>query len=228
MSYFKELLKVEIVKQENEDQKYDNSNDLVEYVTEAHEDAEFEAYEYIVEEITEQTNHNNKFVLSSCIEGTSSISCNGNPDPSSSLTIKLQSDKHYQNIRERKYICSNRKCKKEEICFESQHELDQHNWQHRNQILLNECPICNKILISQAKLNFHMETRHIPKNFQCDNCGKVFRSKDNLRLHMSHHRKHFKVECRACKKSYKSIQSLRYHLRQHFEHHQCESCGQVR
>lgn len=222
MSNFKEYLEVEIVKQDEGDEKYDSSNDLVEYVA---EDAEFEAYEYIIEDqIAEQTNQNIAFEL----EGASMILYDGDQEQSVSLNIKLESDRHFQDLKERKFKCSNRKCKKEEVCFESQQELDQHNKQHQSQILLNECPICNKTLINQAKLNVHMETRHIPKNFQCDNCGKIFRSKDNLRLHMSHHRKHFKVECRACKKTYKSMQSLRYHLRQHFEHHQCETCGQAR
>lgn len=229
MSNFKEYLKVEIVKFSEEDQSYEGVNDLIEFVA---EDAEFEAYEYIIEEASSSDHRqyqNNKFQLKTVEDGASGILLDPVQDGENyNLTIKLESDKHYHDFRERKYKCSNRKCKKEKIEFESQQELDSHNLEHRNQISHNECPICNKVLINQAKLHFHMDTRHIPKNFYCDNCGKVFRSKDNLRLHMSHHRKHFTVECKACKKNYKSMQSLRYHLRQHFEHHQCETCGQAR
>jgi KRAB domain-containing zinc finger protein len=137
-------------------------------------------------------------------------------------------DLQFMDSRNGVYRCSNRKCKREDVGFSSQSDLDSHNNIHLQQITNRICPICDKILASLVKLCNHMITRHTQKCFTCDNCGKIFRSKDNLRLHMSHHRKHFKVECRACKKSYKSMQSLRYHLRQHFEHHQCETCGKVR
>lgn len=126
------------------------------------------------------------------------------------------------------YRCSNRICKKNNVCFVSSVELDVHNSEmHLEQWKNSQCPICDKVLVNQMKLNVHMELRHTPKLFTCDDCGKCFRGKDNLRLHMTHHRKYFFVECRACKRRYKSIQSLRYHLRQHFEHHQCESCGMI-
>lgn len=124
-----------------------------------------------------------------------------------------------------KLKCINRVCKKLNISFDTQEELNVHNEKHILQYSNSICPICNKVLANQTKLSNHIELRHTPKNYTCDQCGKVFRSKDNLRLHMTHHRKYFYVECRACNRGYKSMQSLRYHLRQHFEHHQCEACG---
>lgn len=233
MSDYTEHLTVEIVKYEEDDPEFTIIDDLIEYVP---EDAEFEQYEYIEIEETPETkiiankwkNHQNKITQTKSEAGPSQTNYESSlKSEDKSLIIKLEIDEHFHDHRDRKFKCSNRKCKREEIIFDSQVELDQHNLMHLKQINANECPICNKILANQAKLNIHMETRHIPKIFTCDNCGKVFRSKDNLRLHMSHHRKHFIVECRACKKTYKSMQSLRYHLRQHFEHHQCETCGTV-
>lgn len=144
-----------------------------------------------------------------------------------SIKIKLMRDTDFYEPKENLYRCCNRKCKRSNAIFSTLSELDQHNYDHVKQVAMNICPVCNKELATQQKLKWHMETRHVPRNFFCDHCGKVFHSKDNIRLHMSHHRKHFVVECRACKRTYKSIQSLRYHLRQHFEHHQCDTCGQV-
>lgn len=206
-------------------------DDLIEYIPEADE---FEQYEYIeieesdeTKEISQKWHHfKTQIEQAKCkIEEEETEDAINYEDRS--LIIKLETDQYYQDTRDKKFKCSNRKCKRDGISYETQLELDQHNLVHLEQITANECPICNKILANKNKLDVHMETRHIPKIFTCDNCGKIFRSKDNLRLHMSHHRKHFVVECRACKKSYKSMQSLRYHLRQHFEHHQCETCGMV-
>lgn len=197
--------------------------DLIEYIP---EDAEFEQYEYIEIEEAEDT----KPITTEWQEYKDKVAqgtLKHEDDQPKTLIIKLETDSFCRDFKDRKFKCSNRKCKRENISFETQNELDVHNLEHVQQITTNECPICNKMLANQNKLKVHMETRHIPKNFFCDNCGKIFRSKDNLRLHMSHHRKHFIVECRACKKTYKSMQSLRYHLRQHFEHHQCETCGTV-
>jgi len=129
------------------------------------------------------------------------------------------------STNEEKYKCINRICKRNNINFDTQEQLNAHNEEHILQFSNSICPICNKVLANQTKLSNHIELRHTPKSYTCDQCGKVFRSKDNLRLHMTHHRKYFYVECRACNRGYKSMQSLRYHLRQHFEHHQCEACG---
>lgn len=145
----------------------------------------------------------------------------------SNIKIKLLRDQDYYDAKERVHRCCNKSCKRINIVHSTLEEMDEHNYDHVKQIAMNICPICNKELATQQKLKWHMEVRHIPRNFVCDHCGKIFHSKDNIRLHMSHHRKHFIVECRACKRTYKSVQSLRYHLRQHFEHHQCETCGQV-
>lgn len=221
MSNYIEHLKVEIIKLEQDGDEFEVIEDLIEFVP---EEVEFEHYEFI--EVEEASNgiaekwseYQNKKGSDKAVDVKAE---------DKSLFIKLESDQQYHNHRDKKFKCSNRKCKREEISFETQHELNQHNMMHLQQITANECPICNKILANQSKLNIHMITRHEKKNFECDNCGKIFRSKDNLRLHMSHHRRHFVVECRACKKTYKSMQSLRYHLRQHFEHHQCETCGTV-
>ena len=222
---------LEIIRYDSDEQQFETIDDLIEFVP---EDADFEQYEYIeIEETTQDTKSiaNKWKEYQNKITNTKRNGENQSDELKSgdkSLIIKLETDQHFHDLLEKKFKCSNRKCKREGIAFEMQAELDEHNLLHLKQINANECPICNKMLANQVKLQNHMETRHIPKNFTCDNCGKVFRSKDNLRLHMSHHRKHFVVECRACKKSYKSIQSLRYHLRQHFEHHQCETCGTVR
>lgn len=220
---------LEIIQYDDEEQQFEVIDDLIEFVP---EDADFEQYEYIEIEETQDTKaianewrHEIKRITQIKSEGVDhneGLKCEDK-----SLIIKLETDNLYRDILDKKFKCSNRKCKRNGVEFTTQAELDEHNLLHLKQINANECPICNKILANQTKLQNHMETRHIPKNFTCDNCGKVFRSKDNLRLHMSHHRKHFIVECRACKKTYKSMQSLRYHLRQHFEHHQCETCGTV-
>ncbi|CRK95082.1 CLUMA_CG008560, isoform A [Clunio marinus] len=214
------LIQVEILKYEEQDQ-FNEENGFIDYIP---EEAICEEYEYI--EVEDPENGKIEYIsniLNPKIIGSKS----DNETKDKTIFLKLNTDLYFQNKREKKFSCSSRKCKKDNISFDTQEELDQHNVFHLEQIVANECPICNKILANQMKLNIHMETRHVPKTFFCDNCGKTFRSKDNLRLHMSHHRKHFIVECKACHKSYKSMQSLRYHLRQHFEHHQCESCGKV-
>lgn len=218
---------IEIIKFDQEEH-YESVNDLIEYIP---EDAEFEQYEYIEleepEEVVPTALDDELKITFEKIKNESEVVESVFKAGDTSYFIKLETDLSYQSRKELTFNCSNRKCKKEKIGFETQNDLDQHNLAHLKQLSVNECSICNKILANQKKLNFHMHARHIPKNFICDNCGKIFRSKDNLRLHMSHHRKHFVVECRACKKTYKSMQSLRYHLRQHFEHHQCETCGTV-
>lgn len=210
-------LKIEVLKFEDDEGYTVLEDDMIEYVA---EDAEFINYEFIDDPATECYQNNNDIKIEDEYGEFKT--------EDKSLIIKLETDQQYHDHRDDKFICSNRKCKRENIRFSSQQELDAHNVIHIDQIKANTCPLCNKVLANEKKLAVHMETRHIAKNFLCDNCGKIFRSKDNLRLHMSHHRKHFLVECRACKKTYKSMQSLRYHLRQHFEHHQCETCGKVR
>lgn len=232
MDNYKEQLEVEIVKTDIDNQEYEVTDDLIEF---APEDVEFEQYEYIeVEECQETKIIANKWkVYQNKVSQNQTVNqhreCDETPINTEDMTliIKLETDQQYHDFREKMFQCSNRKCKREVVKFETQHELYEHNVMHLMQINANECPLCNKILANQNKLQHHMETRHIRKNLTCDNCGRIFRSKDNLRLHMSHHRKHFIVECRACNKTYKSMQSLRYHLRQHFEHHQCETCGTV-
>lgn len=221
-------LTIEIIKYEDIESVED---DLIEYLPEGEE---FEEYEYIDIEETDLSNeisskwHHYKTQIDEAkIKNDDDKAGEVINSEDKSLVIKLETDQYYHDIRDKKFKCSNRKCKRDGISYDTQQELDNHNLVHLQQITANECPICNKILANKNKLDVHMETRHIPKIFTCDNCGKIFRSKDNLRLHMSHHRKHFIVECRACKRSYKSMQSLRYHLRQHFEHHQCETCGTV-
>lgn len=207
-------LNIEVLKFEDGEDFSVLNDDLIEYVEE--QEPEF-IEEYIEEYIEAVENEIKQYEIAERIE------CEA-----INIAIKLDLDSQCHNSREENFRCSNRQCKRENVLFASQEELDVHNVLHVRQIDNNTCPICNKVLANAGKLNNHMETRHVPKNYFCDNCGKVFKSKDNLRLHMSHHRKHFLVECRACKKTYKSMQSLRYHLRQHFEHHQCETCGQVR
>lgn len=209
--FFVEILNLDKVDHES----IDETDDLIEYVP---EDEDFEQYEYID---IERTPVEITKILKSEAGPRKTIKLEDKP-----LIIKLKSDEQF-NQDEESFKCSNRKCKREKIVFESQTDLDRHNLIHIRQINNNECAICNKVLTNSSKLKSHMETRHLPRIFTCDHCGKFFRSKDNCRLHMSHHRKYFLVECRACKKTYKSIQSLRYHLRQHFEHHQCETCGAV-
>lgn len=201
-------LKIEVLKFEDGEEFSVLNDDLIEYV----EEPEFIEYEYI--ETDDHEIKEDEIALQRW--------------EAKHIAIKLDLDSQCHNSREENFRCSNRQCKREIVVFASQEELDVHNILHVRQIDNNTCPICNKVLANAGKLNNHMETRHVPKNYYCDNCGKVFKSKDNLRLHMSHHRIHFLVECKACKKTYKSMQSLRYHLRQHFEHHQCETCGQVR
>lgn len=226
-----ELIKIEIIHYGDDLNDHGPVEDLIEYVP---DDGEFEQYEYIEIEEQEETQKSNvwkniKPIVKSESETTTNFCyASGVKIEDKSLIIKLETDQYFLGVHdERNFKCSNRKCKRDRVSFVTQDELDQHNLIHLEQITANECPICNKILANQTKLNIHMETRHIPKSFTCDHCGKVFRGKDNLRLHMSHHRQYFTVECRACHKTYKSVQSLRYHLRQHFEHHQCETCGQV-
>lgn len=223
---------LEIVKYaDGEDPKYVVIDDLIEF---APDDVDFDQYEYEyieIEDAQESNQENNSLAVAKKWNDQQRVGLKTQEEEIKSdggFIIKLQTDLYYHDIVDKKYKCSNRKCKRNGVAFENQIELDEHNLLHLQQINANECPICNKILANQVKLQNHMTTRHIPKNFTCDNCGKVFRSKDNLRLHMTHHRKHFVIECRACKKTYKSMQSMRYHLRQHFEHHQCEICGAVR
>lgn len=195
-----------IVKLNAEDQNFDVS-ELIEYVP---EDAEFEHYEYI-EELEEETilpvkqehsqeNQNNAYEQKFEPVGAD------NP----LFIIKVETDACYHDYKENKFKCSNRTCKRGKASFDSLEELNEHNRTHLDQLKLNQCPLCDKVMTTQQKLCAHMEARHVLKIFTCDNCGKLFRSKDNLRLHMSHHRKYFMVECRACKKTYKSVQSLRY------------------
>lgn len=200
----KNTLKIEVLKLEDGTVYEELEDDIIEYV----DDGQYIEYEYI--------------------EETKPIDIEQFKFDEKTISMKLELDLQYQNPHEDTFRCSNRICKRSNLAFDTQEELDNHNIMHIRQIDLNTCPICDKILLNAAKLAIHMETRHSQKSFECDNCGKIFKSKDNLRLHMSHHRKHFLVECKACKKTYKSMQSLRYHLRQHFEHHQCETCGKVR
>jgi KRAB domain-containing zinc finger protein len=178
-----------------------NEEDIIEYVE---EDDEGVLYDYL-----DDQNENN-------IDGNSFL-------------IKQDVDKITRDIaNDYLYRCSNRECKRNNVCFLTDIELDIHNSEvHLMQWKEGQCPICNRKLANRDKLKTHLELRHTPKLYYCDQCGRSFRSKDNLRLHMTHHRKYYSVQCRACKKTYKSIQSLRYHLRQHFEHHQCEACGKV-
>jgi RNase P subunit RPR2 len=210
-------LKIEVLKLEDGVVFEDYGDDLIEYI----EDPEFVEYEFIEAEESESRAEFEHVDVK--VEDEAKYD-----DKSVIITIKMEMDQQFLDTRDGNLRCSNRKCKREDVSFATQAELDDHNFMHVRQIDKHICPICNKTLANAGKLSNHMETRHIPKSFTCDNCGKVFKSKDNLRLHMSHHRKHFIVECRACKKTYKSMQSLRYHLRQHFEHHQCETCGKVR
>ncbi|KAL7052389.1 hypothetical protein ACKWTF_004859 [Chironomus riparius] len=213
-----------IQRNSNNDEDY---SEIIEY--EPQNDENGIVYEYI--EVEEEQNEGVKELIQIQKQETvdyEAISQQDNEDDMQLLEIhKNENESILRSLTEEKFKCINRICKKNNISFDTQEELNIHNEEHILQYSNSICPICNKVLANQTKLSNHIELRHTPKNYTCDQCGKVFRSKDNLRLHMTHHRKYFYVECRACNRGYKSMQSLRYHLRQHFEHHQCEACGRV-
>lgn len=182
---------IEFVPEDSEFEHYEYIEEFEEETVLLAEEENFQEYQNIEEEIVEQ-----KFVPV------------GADNPL--FIIKSETDACYHDYKENKFKCSNRSCKREKAVFDSLEELNEHNRDHLEQLGGNQCPLCDKVMTSYAKLCAHMEARHVLKIFTCDNCGKLFRSKDNLRLHMSHHRQYFTVECRACKKTYKSVQSLRY------------------
>ena len=147
-------LKIEVLKfEDGEDFSVLNDN-LIEYV----EEPEFTEYEYV------EADDEPEIKEAEIAERIKSEAKN--------IAIKLDLDTQCHNYREENYRCSNRQCKRD-VLFASQEELDVHNGIHIRQIDNNSCPVCNKVLANPGKLNNHMETRHVPKNYYCDNCGKV-------------------------------------------------------
>lgn len=88
------------------------------------------------------------------------------------------------------------------------------------------CSMCCKKMITQERLNSHMEQHH---NRVCSICGKVFRQLKNLGRHMRIHNNSLPYTCKVCNKSFSSSSILDQHLLLHTgkKIYSCDVCGKT-
>ena len=98
------------------------------------------------------------------------------------------------------------------------------------------CPICAKMIQSNAHLKSHMDGVHGDKNIYCDQCGRAFTSEQRMLSHRNTHlEKTIKCTVEGCKSMFSANSLLKSHIRScHNErvvlkrkerNHKCNECS---
>lgn len=77
-----------------------------------------------------------------------------------------------------------------------------------------ECTICDKIFVTRASLNDHMNTHTGVKPYKCPECNKSYGSRQSLKDHVKIHRG-LEFDCEVCGKKLLSRKRLNAHMKNH-------------
>ncbi|RZF39987.1 hypothetical protein LSTR_LSTR002390 [Laodelphax striatellus] len=171
--------------------------------------------------------------------------CSENDD----LSVESSSNCHQKN----KYVCGVNNCEKSFTMFAHliDHDINEHSDLHFEVA----CEFCDRMFLSQDRLQIHTNSFHSEKKLPCDLCGEKFTSKSTLLTHkvrhsgrftcvhcgltansnsalVEHIRKHTDerpFDCDICDKKFKSKNNLRAHMRSHSKLPQfkCSTCGKL-
>ncbi|XP_067003826.2 zinc finger protein 595 isoform X2 [Anabrus simplex] len=124
-------------------------------------------------------------------------------------------------------------CKKCDLTFESQEQLNTHIIVHeQGEGLLLVCELCD-IHFSDATSFFNhtkeIHTNHEPKeaaSYTCD-CGRIYQNRSAYLMHLRRHKVQYLFKCDMCSKSFQDKQTLKEHFASHMtvKPFQCQICG---
>lgn len=78
-----------------------------------------------------------------------------------------------------------------------------------------QCPTCNKIFPTTAKLSRHMKTHSTDMPYKCKVCNKAFSHSGNYKIHLRMHTDERPFKCNVCGKGCRQAQDLEKHMRTH-------------
>ncbi|XP_065368301.1 zinc finger protein 665-like [Calliphora vicina] len=105
-----------------------------------------------------------------------------------------------------------------------------HKRMHYNNTKPFECPVCQKMYVSKAILEEHMNTHTGVRPFKCSECPKDFASKYTLHTHMKIHKERPRpYQCDLCDKRFLNQQNLNQHKKLHVsvKAFQCDVCNKT-
>ncbi|XP_023294359.2 zinc finger protein 431-like [Lucilia cuprina] len=105
-----------------------------------------------------------------------------------------------------------------------------HKRVHYNNTKQYECHVCQKMYVSKAILEEHMNTHTGVRPFKCSECPKDFASKYTLQTHMKIHKERPRpYQCDQCDKRFLNQQNLNQHKKLHVsvKAFHCEVCNKA-
>nr|CAH7724692.1 unnamed protein product [Callosobruchus chinensis] len=89
-----------------------------------------------------------------------------------------------------------------------------------------QCPTCNKIFSSAAKLSRHVKTHSSDLPYKCKFCSKGFAHSGNFKIHVRMHTDERPFKCMICGRGSRQAQDLEKHMRVHTgeKPHKCHIC----
>lgn len=120
--------------------------------------------------------------------------------------------------KKEKYYC--------EVCKTFLNSLDNYN-KHLKKHKTLTCHICNRVCISNSRLELHLRMHSDERPFQCQICEKTFHSNSNLKVHLNIHFNDKKYKCPICDKRFITLSTLNTHLKIHPLDSEipCSKCG---
>ncbi|KAM7341500.1 uncharacterized protein ACRADG_009307 [Cochliomyia hominivorax] len=122
------------------------------------------------------------------------------------------------------------KCEFCERTFTTNRLYKVHKRMHFNNNKAFECPVCQKMYVSKAILEEHMNTHTGVRPFKCSECPKDFASKYTLQTHMKIHKERPRpYQCDQCDKRFLNQQNLNQHKKLHVsvKAFQCDVCNKA-
>ncbi|CAH2008435.1 unnamed protein product [Acanthoscelides obtectus] len=92
-----------------------------------------------------------------------------------------------------------------------------------------QCPTCNKVFGTAAKLSRHVKTHSADLPYKCKVCSKGFAHSGNFKIHMRMHTGERPYECVVCGRRSRQLQDLEKHMRVHTgeKPHKCHICNRA-
>lgn len=109
--------------------------------------------------------------------------------------VEPSPEKQQQEKQKRGGVKSRKDTKTEEVC--------------------KQCPTCNKIFPTTAKLSRHMKTHSTDMPYKCKVCNKAFSHSGNYKIHLRMHTDERPFKCNVCGKGCRQAQDLEKHMRTH-------------
>lgn len=86
---------------------------------------------------------------------------------------------------------------------------------NKTEEICKQCPTCNKIFPTTAKLSRHMKTHSTDMPYKCKVCCKAFSHSGNYKIHLRMHTDERPFKCTVCGKGCRQAQDLEKHMRTH-------------